>query len=216
MTTLAFADLSQRKLVTGTPPTLSYWTQEFLSSSSGLLVNPFKILVAGSQETMTVATYNDVKVGTVYLPNPMKGFSRGSSFTGVALAGDALEILTPPEYWGLPANTTYSVPVSSVDGAGNLVLERPFWTRESSLDWRLIRAGVTVASGLADGVTQRLNTANNYYLDDRFQSVYFSSADALTHLAYTQKMLASLAAAINAASSEYTQAPNPITSSYSA
>lgn len=215
--TLANAQLTQRKLVTGTSPDLSFWTQESIALGIGSLANPFKVLVAGSAETMTVAEYVDVDPFTpLWTVNPLTGFSRGSTFLGTVVAGDVLELTAPPEEWGLGTGVVSYHEVASVDGSGNLVVYTPFWTRSSSMNWQVRHLGVVVASGTGTGVLQRLNPASGTYLDNQFQSLFFTPTEALNHMAYTTTMLDSLRNAIIVASNEYAQAPNPITSNFTA
>lgn len=219
--TLANAQLTQRKLVTGTSPDLSFWTQESIALGIGSLANPFKVSVAGTAETMTIAEYADVNPFPPPGPpppavNPLTGFSRGSTFLGTVVAGDVLELTAPPEEWGLGVGVVSYHQVTAIDGSGNLVVATPFWTRSSTMNWQVRHLGIVVASGTGDGVLQRLNPASGTYLDNQFQSLFVTPTEALTHLEYTKTMLASLKTAIIAASNEYTQAPNPITSTFTA
>lgn len=212
MATLANAKLTQRRIVTGVSPALSFWTQESITLGIGSLAQPFKVLVAAGADTMTVATYAETQALDV---NPLSCFSRGVTFTGVAQAGDQLEITNPPESWGGAPSTSIFRMVTAVNSDGHLVLSSPFWTRETQLTWSLTRLGAAVASGTLTGITLReLALGDGDFLDNQFQSLFVTPTEALNHLEYTTTMLDSLKAAILAASNEYTAAPNPTTSTF--
>lgn len=215
MPTLAFASLEQRKIVTGVSPALVFWTQERITSAVGLLSAPFKVLVGGTADSSTVASFVDVDpLGAPLALNPQTRFTRATPFLGLAAMGDELFIANPPEQWGLPpGGVGYEVTLVDADG---ILVNRPFWTREVGISWELKRSGVTIGTG-SDGATLRKDITTGYFLDSQFQSAFATPGEALTHLAYTQSMLTSLSEEIRIAGQQYLSAApgNPINTSYS-
>lgn len=212
MTSLAAAQLTQRKLVTGTPPALAFHVQETVLASGGFDA-PFKILASGVGELMTVAEYADVAPLTALPVNPLNRFGRGSTFAGTAQVGDTLWV-TPPEEWG-ELSTPWIATVSAVDT--ELVLSRRFWMRATGLAWTLLRNAATIASGTT-GESLRNDTGLLTFRDVQFQSTYATAGEALTHIAYTQTALKSLGAALTLAGENYlAESPgNPVVTSYTA
>ena len=210
MPTNAYAELTQRKIVTGTSPDLTFWVREFVGTSLGQLAKPFKVDSNTSGDIISVATLAETRALEY---NPINHFSRGPAFTGVS-AGDILEIFTPPAAWDeLVGATTVRSVVSTLDG--DLVLAQPFWTRESGLTWKLWRGGTLLDSGTSTGVTQRdLALGDGGFLDTQVQVPFVTSTEALTHIQFTATMMASLAKEIRLSQNEFLHAPNPITSTY--
>ena len=209
--TLAAANLTQRKLTTGVPPTMVFWVQEGLGGATGALATPLKV-TAATPELMSVATYADVSPGGLPF-NPLTGFT-APEFSGLTiLTGDLLQV-TPLAEWGIGG--TVNVAVTTGGSSPSFILvNKPFWTKTTGLSWNLTRAGTLIASG-STGATQRANTGLSTFLDNQFQTSFTTPADALTHIAYTQTMLASLVSQIELAATEYlTAAPgNPIITNF--